>query len=84
MPRPSYHEAQARYQNRYTMDHVPNWAKVQAPNGLYYAPQYRTDQEWFRNTVFYGEPEHYGRRSDCNSSGQTWPLGQWLEKPFKQ
>lgn len=76
-------EAKSRYVNRFTMDHVPQWATKPAPNGKYYAPQYASDVEWFANTLF--PPNHpLGKRiTDCYSTGQTWPLGQWLDKPYK-
>ena len=44
--------------------------------------QYRTDAEWYANTVFPGEPGHYGTRNWCNTNGQTWPLGKWLDAPY--
>lgn len=73
--------AKSRYPYRYTMEHVPAWAKTSAPNGKYYAPQYTSDQEWYARTAF--PPNNPYSRSDCHSTGQTWPLGQWLSKPFK-
>jgi len=72
----------ALYVHRYTMDHVPAWSRTTAPNGRHYAPQFRSDREWYEHTRFHGEPGHFGRRSDCYTTGQTWPLGQWLDAPF--
>lgn len=72
--------AKAAYVHRYTMEHVPNWAKTAAPNGKFYAPQYHTDREWYDSTRF--PPDNPFHKSDCYSSGQTWPLGQWLDAPF--
>ncbi len=78
--------AQSRYPHRYTMDHVPNWAKRPCDgNGKYYAPQYVSDQEWYDNTIFPGEKGHpLGKDHDdcCHTTNQTWPLGQWLDKQY--
>lgn len=80
-------EARRKYVHRYTMEHVPQWARQRPcdPGGTetrYYAPQFRTDREWFENTVF--PPNHPAgpRVTDCYTNGQTWPLGQWLDKPY--
>lgn len=83
----SFEEAKSRYVNRYTREHVPSWAKSRpcdhgGTESRYYAPQFRTDREWYDNTRFYGELGHIGRKADCFTTGQTWPLGQWLNKPF--
>lgn len=78
----SLEQARNRYPHRFTMEHVPAWARVKCDNGKHYAPQYRSDAEWYENTVFPGEPGHYGTRNECNTSGQTWPLGQWLDAPY--
>jgi hypothetical protein len=80
MPKLSFKEACAQYVHRYTMEHVPNWASTPAPNGKYYAPQYKTDREWYANSEFPPDPVCYG--TDCYSSGQTWPLGKWLEAAY--
>jgi hypothetical protein len=80
----SFEEAKQLYVHRYTMEHVPNWAKGNpCPNGKYYAPQYRSDKEWYDNTLFPGEG-HISKRSEhCESSNQSWPLGQWLNYPYE-
>jgi hypothetical protein len=75
-------EAKRRYVHRYTMEHVPAWSQTAAPNGKFYAPQYRSDKEWFEASRFPPDPICYG--SDCYSSGQTWPLGQWLDAPYRR
>lgn len=82
MARPTLAQACAIYINRFTADHVPAWAKKVAPNGLFYAPQFASDKEWYENTKFYGEPGHIGVRHECYTSGQTWPMGQWLNTPY--
>lgn len=79
-------KARAQYVHRYTMEHAPSWASSPAPNGKYYAPQYRTDAEWYARSYFPGEKDHplgeyHG--GSCHSADQTWPLGHWLEEPFK-
>jgi hypothetical protein len=78
--RMTFEQAKARYIHRYTMEHVPEWAKRPSPDGKFYAPQYRTDREWFENTLFPLHNPYHSR--DCHSTGQTWPLGQWLLLPF--
>jgi hypothetical protein len=68
------------------MEHVPLWA-LHSPRDhggtelRYYAPQYRTDCEWYDNALFYGEPGQ-GGRNECYTRNQTWPLGQF--QPYKR
>lgn len=76
----TFEEAKAHYPHRFTMEHVPDWAKRPSGNNRFYAPQYRTDREWFENSIF--PPENPLHRRDCWSRNQTWPLGKWLEKPY--
>lgn len=73
-------DAKAEYVNRFTMDHVPSWALAPAPNGLHYAPQFRSDKEWYEQTTF--PPHNPYSRTDCHTMSATWPLGQWLDRPF--
>lgn len=75
----SFKDACAQYVHRFTMEHVPTWARQQREDGSYYAPQFRTDREWYENTVF---PPQNGLRKYCTTSGETWPLGKSLNKPF--
>jgi hypothetical protein len=85
MPRPiTLQQARANYPYRYTMEHFPAWARKPCGNGKYYAPQYASDAEWYENTVFPGEGHLHGNCGNCESSGQTWPLGQWLDAPYKK
>jgi hypothetical protein len=87
MARPTFSQACAQYPHRFTMEHVPQWATTASDNGKFYAPQFRTDAEWYANTIFPGEPAHpdYPRRvKHCYTRGETWPLGQWLDKPFNK
>lgn len=81
-------KAKAQYVHRFTMEHVPAWAAKPIYHGdrkcnLYYAPQYRTDKEWYENTTFFGE-NALADKDYCYSSNQSWPLGQWLEKPYSK
>lgn len=79
--RMDYNRARATYPHRYTMEHIPAWARKPAPNGKYYAPQFRTDREWFENTKF--PPDSYDE-NHCYTSNETWPLGQWLDQPYRK
>jgi hypothetical protein len=82
--RPSFQIACAQYVHRFTMQHIPQWARKPCEgNGKFYAPAYRTDAEWYNNTKFPGEDGHIGNRNHCFTTGQTWPLGQWLDKPYQ-
>jgi hypothetical protein len=78
----TFEQARATYPHRFTCEHVPRWALRQRDDGTFYAPQYRTDSEWYERTTFPGE-RHLSKRSPyCESSGQSWPLGQSLPAPF--
>jgi hypothetical protein len=78
-------QARAQFVHRYTMEHIPAWARKPCEgNGKYYAPQYASDAEWYENTTFPGEGDIHGNAGHCESSGQTWPLGQWLDTPYKK
>jgi len=81
----------AAYVHRFTMEHVPDWARRRPCDSggtetRYYAPQYRSDAEWLANTQFpvTARGRLSERPSDCRSAGQTWPLGQWLEQPYRK
>lgn len=74
-----------QFSNRFTVEHVPAWARKPAPNGKFYAPQYASDHEWYERTAFPGEPEHIlGKQHGgaCDSRHESWPVGQWLDAPF--
>lgn len=83
-------EAKSKYVHRFTMEHVPSWARkpcVDEKTGevvFYYAPQYRSDAEWYENTIFPGEVGHYGTKNECHINNQTWPLGQKLTEPYRK
>ena len=79
-------QAKARYVHRFTMEHVPAWARLaiwSESGAKYHAPQFNSDQEWYDKTLFHGESE-LATLKHCYTSGQTWPLGRWLNKPFKR
>lgn len=80
--RPTFEQATSRYVHRFTMEHVPAWAKARREDGTFYAPQYRTDREWYENTTFPGEPGHIGDKRHCYTSNQSWPLGQSLKAAY--
>jgi len=80
--RPTFEQAIAQYVHRYTMEHVPQWARTDMIGDRYPAPQYRTDREWYDNTLFLGEPGHIGGRKHCYTTNQTWPLGETLAAPY--
>jgi hypothetical protein len=79
--RMTFDEAKRRYVHRFTMEYLPVWAHKPAPNGKFYAPHFASDREWYENTLF--PPHNPYHRRDCHTSGQTWPLGQWLDESFK-
>jgi hypothetical protein len=76
--RPALIDACHRYVNRFTMDHTPPWAMKPFKDGKWPAPQYRSDLEWYANTIFPGEAGLHRNSHHCQSSNQTWPLGQTL------
>lgn len=80
-------QAKARFPHRYTMEHCPRWAREARVPEQWYAPQYRTDAEWYENTAFPGEFQHpCGKQHNgyAYSYNQSWPLGQWLTAPFTE
>lgn len=80
----TFTQAKAQYVHRYTLEHVPQWARTPCDNGKYYAPQYASDAQWYAVTLFPGEGELSKWERHCMSFGQTWPLGQWLDAPFRK
>jgi hypothetical protein len=82
--RPTFEDACRTYLYRFTMEHVPQWARKPRPDGKHYAPQYASDREWFDNTKFPGEPGHIGRITECFAMNASWPLGQSLEEQYQR
>jgi hypothetical protein len=68
---------------RYTLEHLPAWSSREVSPGRYFAPQFATDREWYDNTVFHGEPSHYGSETSYHSLNYSWPLGMALDKPYR-
>lgn len=89
----TFEQAKAQFVHRYTMDHVPAWALTPVAHTVaagaadtgprYYAPQFRSDREWYENTLFNGE-SGFASKKYCYTSGQTWPLGHWLDAPYSR
>jgi hypothetical protein len=80
--RKTFEQACAQFVNRFTMDHVPAWARQARPDGTFYAPQWRSDREWYNNTTFPGEPGLHGNSRHCRSAYPPMPLGTSLVKPY--
>ncbi len=78
----TFEQAKAQYVHRYTAEHVPAWSRQPMDNGGFYAPQFRSDREWYENTKFAGESDLADKRH-CYTSGQTWPLGKVLAAPYR-
>lgn len=79
--RPSLEQARAQFVHRFTLEHVPAWARQQREDGTFYAPQFATDREWYDNTLFHGESE-LADRHHCHTGAPTWPMGQSLTSPY--
>lgn len=78
----SLEAAKSKYVNRFTCEHVPSWALYPAKDGLFYAPQYSTDQEWYDRTTFPGEGSLPKNSLWCESNNQTFPLGKFLKQRY--
>ena len=79
----AFRTACAQYVHRFTMEHVPRWAQRPNPGtGQYYAPQFVSDREWYTHTRFPGERGYIGEGGSCYTTGQTWPIGHWLDRPY--
>ena len=72
----SFEQATREYVHRYTCEHKPRWAKFPSVNGMYYAPQFATDKEWYDNTQFPPDVKY------AVTSNLTWPLGMWLDSEY--
>lgn len=85
LPFEAQQEVLRDFSNRFTCERVPNWALAPAPNGKYYAPQYRDDKEWLANTWFTVTDD--GKLSQsvlvCESKDASWPKGLWLDRPYR-
>jgi hypothetical protein len=84
LPRLSFEQAKAQYVHRFTMEFIPKWSQEPMPNGKYPAPAYRTDREWYDNTIFPGEKGNENARYYCYSNNQSYPLGKTLDAPYSR
>jgi hypothetical protein len=80
----SFKSACSEYENRYTMEHVPAWAKIKCENGKFYAPQFASDKEWYDSTLFPGESFVGEKEVHCFTQNQTWPIGNWLDRVYSE
>lgn len=82
-------QAQATFDQRFTLDHVPAWAAYPLRRSMageavdYPAPQYRSDAEWYALTTYPGEGGLSAQSSWCISHSPTWPLGERLPQPYR-
>lgn len=79
--RPTFEQACAAFVHRFTMEHVPAWARRRQPNGCWHAPQFTTDSEWYEATLFDGE-HRLASPTHCYTAQCTFPLGHWLDAAF--
>ena len=78
----SFEDAKTLYVHRFTMEHVPAWAKKPLQSGSFPAPHFRTDREWYDNTKFPDERPVRPGTKGCYTTGHTFPLGQYLDAPY--
>jgi hypothetical protein len=79
----SFREACGIYNNRFTMEYIPLWSEIPREDKTYFAPQFETDREWYNNVKFFGEEGWKGEdKAYCYTIGETWPLGESLDKPY--
>lgn len=80
----TFEQAKAQYPERFTLDHVPEWAfkPLENPANHYPAPLYASDAEWYQNTRFAGDE---GMDEHCfwmECLNESWPLGLFLKAPY--
>jgi hypothetical protein len=83
----TFEEAKRIFIHRFTMGHMPKWAEKKSAwkksawkksaCGKFYAPHFRTDLEWFKNTIFV-------ENRAAITKGESWPMGRWLDKIYKK
>ena len=89
LPTALQQDALRSFVHRYTGNHVPEWTRKAAPNGNFYAPQYKDDKEWLAKTSFPVEAKRgvmqiaSGKDVYCQSNTPSFPWGEWLDAPFK-
>lgn len=79
----SFDDACQKYINRYTFDNIPKWSQSVNKEGLYEAPHFSNDIEWYQNTFFPGEQNVSLDSASCISE-PTFPLGEYLIVPFNK
>ena len=80
----SFEAACKRFKKRFTLDHTPGWARhIVERTGKYQAPRYNSDMEWYQRSEFIGFATT-GSRKYIRENDPTWPVGRWLDKPFKR
>lgn len=77
----SIDEARRRFVKRFTLNHIPHWAKHKLPNGKYPGPRYESDQHWYATSEFIGFGAT-GVRKYIREGKPTYPVGRFLDAPF--
>lgn len=69
--------------DRFTMEHAPAHASTKLSNGMYPAPGYKTDEEWFKLSKFTSDAERFAKGiMYCSWTAPSYPLGQYLPMPY--
>lgn len=77
-------QAKGLFPHRFTMEHIPRWVKAMPrpdSTAWYYAPHFRSDEEWYENTRFPGEMGVALNAGECESF-PTWPHGRRLKYAY--
>lgn len=79
----SFEQARRQFVHRFTMEHVPGWSRNPMNDGQFYAPQFKTDREWYDAHRFPGDEGLSVREEHSESiAPETWPVGRYLSEPF--
>lgn len=75
-------DALRAYLNRFTREHVPQWARKPRDNGEPYPIQFASDKEWLARTIFPVTVRKGGKLGDHTRAGNvhclsfpSWPDG---------
>lgn len=70
--------------HRFTMEHVPRWARTPFADGRFPSPQFKSDAEWLERTSFATRKDgRLDTRAKFCDSDPTWPMGfETLTEPF--
>lgn len=64
----------AKYVNRYTKDHKPQWAYELCPDGTKYPVGFESDKEWLEHSLFLTTSKgRLDNRAKWCESHPTWP-----------